>query len=1399
MTGRKTAVKRKPSRSPGGGRAKVPAPFAPVAGAEARWRSEERYRSVVNVMTEGMVLQTAEGTIIDCNEQAVRILGQTRNQILGRTSQDPHWRAVREDGSPFPGEEHPAMITLKTGQPCRQVVMGLQLPKGILRWISINAEPLFWNNKIKPAAVVVTFSDITERKRVESLLQESNELLSLFMQHSPIFAYIKEITPDASRVLFASDNFREMVGIPGSAMQGKTMAELFPAEFAAKITRDDQAVLASGEVLKVDEELNGRHYATVKFPIVRGGRSLLAGYTIDITDRKQAEVQREQFYQLFNISTDLMVFADPQGCFQRVNPATLRLLGYTEAELLEKPFLSFVHPDDRRSTNDEMTRQMQTGSTMNFINRYRCKDGSVRWLSWRANYVVAEGITYATARDITEQRQAEQELKGLEASYHDLYEHAPDMYVSTDSATGSVIRCNQTFLNATGYTRDEIIGQPVFALYQPESQPVARQAFEQFIATGSLRNLELILKRKDGSALPISLNASAVRDPQGRILHSRSTLHDITERKQAEAALRQSEERFRAIADFSPDIISIFDREGRLVFNSAAAFKIHGYRADELENRSTFDFIHPEDGPGVTAAFSRLLEGQAEEVKVQYRYRNVDGSYKWMEAIGRNELTNPHINGIIAISRDITERKLAEKKLRKSQQFIMETGRIGKVGGWEFEIQTGKQTWTEAVYDIHEVDTSYEPTVEKGIKFYTPASRPVIEQAVKEAIEQGKAFDVELDIITAKGNLRWVQAIGKRDSERCRIFGFFQDITERKQAELKLRQLNETLEQRVAERTAALQEGEERFRAIATNTPDHLLIQDLELCYQLVINPQLGLSEAEMIGKTDQDLFKPADAARLTALKKRVLKTGKPVRLETPFPNMKGELEYFEGIYTPKRNVTGKVDGLIGYFRNVTERKRSEETLKESEAKFSVAFKNSPTPMNISRVDNGLIVDANDAFIAATGYSYNEVINSNIKALGIWANPKIRAQIVKQLMDQGKVTDKEFQYRKKNGEVGTGIYSAHRIHLKNVPHILSAVKDITERKRAEGALLESERLHRLLFTNLQDALVTVESPTWKIVIANPAAVKMFRARNVEQLLAAKPWELSPEFQPDGQSSLQAARVVINKAMQQGTHSFEWRHRRLKGEEFPASVLLSRVEVAGRTLVQGTVRDLTERVRLEQEVLNISDWERRHIAQDLHDGLGQLLVGAGYLADSLRQDMTAKSEPWVPRLNRIQAAINAAGKQARDVARGVQPVEPEPNGLMTALAKLAQQTSELFHVRCDFKCHPPVNIEDCQTGTHLFRIAQESVTNAIKHGKAKRISLHLTQTPKQITLAIKDDGVGLTSSRQKKDGMGLRIMNYRAGIIGGTLTINNKSVIGTTVTCRVPVSDGKHRPAKGGKD
>ncbi|MBN1926489.1 MAG: PAS domain-containing sensor histidine kinase [Prolixibacteraceae bacterium] len=145
--------------------------------------------------------------------------------------------------------------------------------------------PLFDQN-----TMVSTVTDVTNLKNIEKSLSDTNELLSKFITNSPIFAFIKEVTPGQSRVIVASENYIDMIGVKGSDMSGKTMEELFPPEFAKKITADDWEVVSNGKIITLDEELNGKYYTTIKFPIKLGNRNLLAGYTIDITDRKQTEI-----------------------------------------------------------------------------------------------------------------------------------------------------------------------------------------------------------------------------------------------------------------------------------------------------------------------------------------------------------------------------------------------------------------------------------------------------------------------------------------------------------------------------------------------------------------------------------------------------------------------------------------------------------------------------------------------------------------------------------------------------------------------------------------------------------------------------------------------------------------------------------------------------------------------------------------------------------------------------------------------------------------------------------------------------------------------------------------------------------------------------------------------------
>ncbi|MFO1487649.1 MAG: response regulator [Verrucomicrobiota bacterium] len=218
-----------------------------------------------------------------------------------------------------------------------------------------------------------------------------------------------------------------------------------------------------------------------------------------------------------------------------------------------------------------------------------------------------------------------------------------------------------------------------------------------------------------------------------------------------------------------------------------------------------------------------------------------------------------------------------------------------------------------------------------------------------------------------------------------------------------------------------------------------------------------------------------------------------------------------------------------------------------------------------------------------------------------------------------------------------------------------------------------------------------------------------------------------------------------------------------------------------------LRDITERRRLEKEILEISDREQRRIGQDLHDGLCQQLAGIELMSQVLEQKLGSRSAD-ARRAGEIAGHVRDAIGQTRLLARGMSPVTLESEGLMSALQEFAGNTEKIFGVACPFRCRTTVLVRDQSVATHLFRIAQESVSNAIKHGKARRILIELAERPAgTIVLTVQDDGSGLPSPMPKEKGMGLQIMKSRAGMIGGSLAVENLPEKGVEVVCSVALT------------
>ena len=213
-------------------------------------------------------------------------------------------------------------------------------------------------------------------------------------------------------------------------------------------------------------------------------------------------------------------------------------------------------------------------------------------------------------------------------------------------------------------------------------------------------------------------------------------------------------------------------------------------------------------------------------------------------------------------------------------------------------------------------------------------------------------------------------------------------------------------------------------------------------------------------------------------------------------------------------------------------------------------------------------------------------------------------------------------------------------------------------------------------------------------------------------------------------------------------------------------------------------DTTQRKRLEREILDLSDREQRRIGRDLHDGLGQQLTAMELCAHGLLDEIKTAAPSTVKSLKELARQLRQAVTQTRLLSHGLSPVSLEADGLMNALRELAESTRTLARINCEFICHPAVLVQDAHVATHLYRIAQEAVNNALKHSHGTEIEVSLKDTLDRLTLTVSDNGRGASKTPADATGMGLRVMKYRADLIGALLDVDSAARRGMRVTCAV---------------
>jgi signal transduction histidine kinase len=263
-----------------------------------------------------------------------------------------------------------------------------------------------------------------------------------------------------------------------------------------------------------------------------------------------------------------------------------------------------------------------------------------------------------------------------------------------------------------------------------------------------------------------------------------------------------------------------------------------------------------------------------------------------------------------------------------------------------------------------------------------------------------------------------------------------------------------------------------------------------------------------------------------------------------------------------------------------------------------------------------------------------------------------------------------------------------------------------------------------------------------------------------------------------------ARRWLNQVVQGAeVPTVEWDFLNAADQRVKLEISSRLIEQDGRIVeVEGIARDITERRRLEREILEISTREQRRIGHDLHDGVCQQLAAIAYLVDILGDRLQEKKTPEAAEAERIGSLINETNAQARSVARGLFPVRLEEHGLVLALEELAASASSRYRITCRFICETaPVKV-DSEVELHLYYIVQEALLNAVNHGKASTVIVTLAADEDQLRLTVQDDGTGFQLSGKGWSGMGIRIMRYRAKVIGAALDIQSQVGHGTQITC-----------------
>ena len=1185
------------------------------------------------------------------------------------------------------------------------------------------------------------------------------------------------------RILYANRGAQEMTGFTAVELTSMNMMDLNAPECAVQVPARIEAMRERGDLAfetkhitrnggTIDVEVRTRTFDT-------DGQTLFLSVARDTTERKRIEEalreSEEEKHIILESTNELVVLQDTNHRIVWANQSAANAVGM-EMDALIGQYCYKAWAD--RDSPCEDCPALDAISTGTDQQRERTDPQGRYWLASASPVFEQDGAlsgVVTVTLDVTAQKMAEQELRRVQQEQQLVLDttrelivfHTPDL---------RVIWANSASAESVGQEVRDLVGKHCYEIWAGRDSPCPDCPVLTSLSTGKPETAEQ--RTLDGRHWMLSANVA--RNETGEIVGAVEVGTDITARVLAEQAVRETEEKYHSLVESINDVVYSVDSDGRVAFISPQVEHLSGIPPAAIVGRHFTDFVHPDDLPALLQSWERLRQGIMEPS--EFRVFDVAGTLRHVRSSSRPHFDNGRFVGATCSMVEITERVEAERELRESESRYRElfeqtiapmvlTTPAGAVieANEAWHRLFGYSREDLATLDIH--DTYAEPSMRDSLLEALARNEQIVDDEIALRRKDGTVLTCLRSVTSNRasdGTVRSLQSV-------------IRDVTAQREAEREARAS-----------AALLKRGEQLSKTggwsyeVATDTAKWT-----EGCYAL---HELDPASAIPLVEASLNCYAREDRQSIFKAFRRALEEGVPYLREADFITFKGAKRRVRTVGVPEM-VDGKVARVVGSVADITEQHRATTALRESEERFRALFDLSMDPTCID-TESGAIIDANNAWLKLFGYTRDDL--KSISSHSIHLTPESREALVRRVVTSGTIHDEEIKLKKRDGTVLDCLHSmvARKDHTGAVVAIQSVVRDITEKKRAEQALRESEERFRTLSENLDDAVVRMDRD-FRLLYANPAMERVSGGSNGQFL--AQLMDDSPESSQMMRDLRRDIQVVFDTgqpvssggeiSLTDGVRVLGWSiapERDLRGDVTTAIVSIH--DVTDLRRAQEEAKESEARLReLAGYLQDATEKERTAIARDLHDHLGQGLT-------ALRFDLAAVRN----RINKdtgeartaIENAIQMVDGLAADVRRLSSELRPgmlDDLGLCAAIEWHVGQFSERTGVACEISLPEDDSGIDSRVNTAAYRVLQELLTNVARHADATRVTIHMKREHGALSLTVRDNGRGISKRQlRSKESLGILGMRERIKSLGGDLTISGERGRGTTATVKIPI-------------